>query len=80
MEGEDGRYTEEGGSLLELEKIVAAQEARMDAFMERMLKRVQDGRPGMGLFSSSMMTVSLAALLPPAALILLLSSIYFILD
>ena len=49
MEGEDGRYTEEGGRLLELEKIVAAQGARMDAFMKRMLKRAQesqDDRPG----------------------------------
>ncbi len=55
LEGEDGRDTneggrllEEGGRLLELERTVAAQGARMDAFMERMLKRdqmSQDGRP-----------------------------------
>ncbi len=49
MEGEDGRDTDEGGRLLELERTVAAQGARMDAFMERMLQRdqeSQDGRPG----------------------------------
>ena len=46
MEGENGWYTEEGGCLLELEKIVAAQGARMDAFMERMLKRAQESHDG----------------------------------
>ncbi len=49
MESEDGRDTDEGGRLLErrrrlveLERTVAAQGARMDAFMERMLKRDQE--------------------------------------
>ncbi len=48
MDGEDGWYTNEGGRLLVLERTVAAQGARMDAFMERLLKRdqeSQDGRP-----------------------------------
>ncbi len=49
MDGEDGWYTDKGKRLLELERTVAAQGARMDAFMQRLLKRdqeSQDGRPG----------------------------------
>ncbi len=53
MEGEEGRDTneggrllEEGGRLVELERTVAAQGARMDAFMERMLKRDQESQEG----------------------------------
>ncbi len=86
MKGDEGRYSEEGGRLLELERTVAAQGARMDAFMERMLRREQDGRLGTPeegrplllfslLSSSSATTVSLVALLLPATPTLLLSSI-----